>query len=229
MSLAAVTPVNPPVEPPVPSTLTKALVAVQAAIHSVGKDREVEVKSEKGRYAFKYATLSAIWDVIREPLAAAGLAVVQLPTVDLMKKLVSVETRLLHVSGESLVSLVDLPLVRSDPQGIGAIISYGRRYGIAAMLGVTQADEDEEAVLEAKHSGQPASQRPTPPSASKAKNDGPPVSEAEFEQQMKSCATPAELSKVASRIKGAVDDSARERLLIVYQSCLATLKGTGGA
>ncbi len=233
-----------PLRPAPSAQLAAALVKVQARLHSVGKDRDVEVRSEKGRYAFRYATLAAIWDVIRQPCADAGIAIVQLPTVDNAKRVVTVETRVLHASGDWLASVVELPLVRTDPQGIGAVISYGRRYGLSAMLGVTQDDENEEQVLAdvAPHGPPQSTQRPSPPAprqpakpppapastpapAKKVKDDGTPISADEVEQQMTSCADSKELAKVASRIAGRFIGEERERLLKVYGECKARLGG----
>lgn len=210
---------------PKPPGLVAALIAFQSRIHSIGKDRTVEVKTEKGRYEFKYATLASAWDEIRPHMWATGLGLMQFPTVDLQRKIVAVLTELVHVSGETRQAVIELPLVRADPQGIGAIISYGRRYGAFAILGLTQEDENEEAVLEQKTPAAKMMAKPTPA----AKSDvGPPVSEAEFEAHLRSCSSKGELSKVATRIKGAfeqghIDGDVRERLLKTYQSCVEAL------
>lgn len=214
---------------PKPPGLVAALIAFQSRIHSIGKDRTVEVKTEKGKYEFKYATLASAWDEIRPHMWATGLGLMQFPTVDLQRKVVVVSTELVHVSGESREAIIELPLVRADPQGIGAIISYGRRYGAFAILGLTQEDENEEAVLEQKTPAAKMMAKPTTSAQQKpTKDDGPPVSEAEFEAHLRSCSSKGELSKVATRIKGAfehgfIDGDVRERLLKTYQSCVEAL------
>lgn len=150
-----------------------AISKAQSKMRSVSKDRDVEVKSEKGHYAFKYATLAAIWEVIRQPLAENGLAVVQFPTVDTAKGVVTVETRIVHASGEWLSSTCELRVAQSTPQGVGAVISYARRYGLSAMLGVTQDDENEEQALEdMRH--QPPETRPPPPPPPPRQSERPP-------------------------------------------------------
>lgn len=237
------TPVVPPqpspityVPPPVPGSLiAAAIVQVQGAISSVGKSREVEVVPKDGSrsYKFKYATLSAIWDVIRKPCADAGLAIIQTPRIDVPKMMVSVETRIVHVSGEFISATIDLPTKRTDPQGLGAVISYGRRYGVSCLLGVTQDDENDEQALE-DFDGPPktetqrapvAQSKPVaaaPKAAPPADPNAPPVSEAEFEQNLRSCTTKAELAKVSLRVKTAydskqIDADARKRLVEVYK------------
>lgn len=223
--------------------LAAALSRVQAKLHSVGKDRDVRVtpKDGGGSYTFRYATLAAIWDVIRGPCTENGLAIVQLPRVDVAKMMVVVETRVLHTSGESLGATVELPTKRTDPQGIGAVMSYARRYGLSAILGVTQDEEnDEQALEDMRHHSPPpqstqqpqARQRPTPTAPPKAAARaapapaGPPVSYAELEMQMESCASVAELTKVSAKAKEAglsADD--RGKLLAVYRTVAARLKG----
>jgi hypothetical protein len=218
------------------AAIATALARVQALLSSVGKDREVDVKSEKGKYSFKYATLAAIWDVIRAPCAEHGLAIVQFPSVNVAAGLVTVETRLMHVSGEWLSSVCELPIVRKDPQGIGSIITYARRYGLSAMLGVVSADEDDDGAAGSPHGGggmpwepparAPAptsSSRPTPPKAAPtaAKPSGPPISLAELEQNFDSCSTKSEVLKVAARAKAAdLTPPEREKLLGSYKRAL---------
>lgn len=54
-----------------------------------------------------------------------------------------VVTRLLHDTGEWMEVAVPVPLAKLDPQGAGGAMTYGRRYGLAAMFGIA-ADEDDD-------------------------------------------------------------------------------------
>ena len=48
-------------KPPVGATIAAALAKVQGRLHSVKKDRDVEVETRTGgKYKFRYATLAAI-------------------------------------------------------------------------------------------------------------------------------------------------------------------------
>ena len=43
-----------------------------------------------------------------------------------------------------------MPLVKSNPQGLGSAISYARRYSLAAITGLYQADDDGQAATAEK-------------------------------------------------------------------------------
>jgi hypothetical protein len=89
----------------------------------------------------KYATLDACIDATREALAKNGLCVVQPVTMDGEK--MTLTTRLLHDSGEEIVSIYPVVPVKADPQGFGSAITYARRYAYCAILGLV-ADEDDD-------------------------------------------------------------------------------------
>ncbi len=89
-----------------------------------------------------YADLATIWDICRKPLSDNGLAVIQI-TNETGEKII-LETILCHTSGEWIKGSLPLNPVKSDPQGIGSALTYARRYGLSAMIGIT-ADEDDDA------------------------------------------------------------------------------------
>lgn len=88
----------------------------------------------------RYADLAAIVGAIKEPLAANGLAYVQGTSVENGR--VSIETMLLHASGEWLSSTLYLTPTKADVQGVGSAITYGRRYGLQALIGIPADDDD---------------------------------------------------------------------------------------
>ena len=103
----------------------------------------------------KYADLASIFDACQEALNANGFAVTQ--DIETDGNGVTVTTRLLHESGESMVSkpmtLPVLPMTKRDgtilpvtAQSFGSAITYGRRYQLAAMAGVAPEDDDANAV-----------------------------------------------------------------------------------
>jgi hypothetical protein len=92
-----------------------------------------------------YADLASVWDACRAPLANAGLSVVQLVSSDATHAII--ETILAHSSGEWVSSTLAVPLTKADAQGLGSAITYGRRYALAAIVGVCPADDDGEAAV----------------------------------------------------------------------------------
>jgi hypothetical protein len=133
------------------AAIAPALVKAGAALGPIGKD------ATNPAFRNKYATLDAIMEQVRPVLAAHGLCVLQgvthPETVDGRVIGLSVETRLLHLSGEWVSTVVTLPVEKATAQGAGSAISYGRRYGLSAILGLTAEDDD----------GNAASKGPTRP------------------------------------------------------------------
>jgi hypothetical protein len=91
----------------------------------------------------KYADLGSIIDTAKPVLGKFGLAVTQLPYNGGDR--VGVETVLTHASGEWISASFSLPSAdekgKSNAQVAGSIITYLRRYSLAAILGM-YSDED---------------------------------------------------------------------------------------
>lgn len=118
------------------SSLTKALVKAQGAISPAQKD------SANPHLRSKYASLTSVWEACREALTANGLAVIQCP-VDGQQGWVTLETTLLHESGEFISSTFSMPVAKHDAQGYGAICTYLRRYALSALIGIVSDDDDD--------------------------------------------------------------------------------------
>jgi hypothetical protein len=147
------------------ATLCAALVAAQGALKPIAKD------GKNPAFRSRYATLDGIMETVRPALAAHGLAVVQgvvHPETGEGGRLVGimVETRLIHTSGEWLASVVPVPVAKGDAHGLGSALSYGRRYGISALLALsTDEDDDGNAAAKAppaKPQAKPAPAAPAP-------------------------------------------------------------------
>lgn len=145
--------------------LAAALAAAQAEIKAAAKD------SENPHFKAAYADLASVWEACRGPLSKNGLAVIQLPSADGSK--VTVQTVLAHKSGEWISGELVLTAAQNTPQGVGSAITYGRRYGLAAIAGVAPDDDDGEGA-EGRGKQPPQTQRPAqerpkaePPKATK--------------------------------------------------------------
>lgn len=124
------------------ANLAAALSIVQQHITPVVKDRT------NPHFRNNYATLAAIMESVRPLLAGHGLSIVQgggspVSNNDGNVIGIAVETMLLHSSGEYITSAIVLPVERPSPQTIGSAITYGRRYGVAAVLALTTEEDDD--------------------------------------------------------------------------------------
>lgn len=88
----------------------------------------------------KYADLAAVWDACRGPLSANGLSVIQNPKAN--GKVVTIETVLLHSSGQWFSGELTIEAKDSSPQSIGSAITYGRRYALSAFVAIAAEDDD---------------------------------------------------------------------------------------
>ena len=114
--------------------LAKALCKAQSEMGGAAKD------ANNPFFKSKYADLSSVIRVIKEPFANNGLSFVQFPLCDGQNA--GVETMLMHESGEWLQSECLIPLVKKDPQGSGSAITYAKRYALQAMCGIPSEDDD---------------------------------------------------------------------------------------
>lgn len=107
----------------------------------------------------KYADLKSVWEACRAPLSNNGLSVVQSPEIRqpseaaqlagaVVAPEVVVTTVLAHLSGQYIENTLSMWPKDNSPQAIGSCISYARRYALASMVGVYQADDDAESAQE---------------------------------------------------------------------------------
>lgn len=116
--------------------LSAALAKAQASM------RHAEKVVNNTFFKSKYADLTACMDAARPFLTANGLSVVQITDFDETGTFLI--TQLCHLSGEWMRSWYPIKPVKSDPQGLGSAITYGRRYTYCCMTGVAPVDEDDD-------------------------------------------------------------------------------------
>ncbi len=122
-----------------------ALAKAQGEIINAAKN------SKNPHFKSDYADLASILDTVKPALSKNGIAVIQGTAFD--GSMVTVTTVLAHSAGGSISSEASCVPAKMDGQGIGSATTYLRRYGLAAMTGVAQADLDGE---DSKHSTPPA-------------------------------------------------------------------------
>lgn len=114
--------------------LATALAKAQGQIDDASKS------ADNPYYKSRYADLAAVRAVIREPLAANDLAIIQAPRV--VQGGAEVETMLVHKSGEYMSETLFMPAGKSDPHGYASAITYARRIGIMSLLALAAYDDD---------------------------------------------------------------------------------------
>lgn len=114
--------------------LAAALAKAQGVMAGAAKG------STNPHFKSRYADLASVWDACRPPLAANGLAVIQGVATDGTH--VTVTTRLAHASGQWIESSAAADARDTGPQSVGSVVTYLRRYSLAAMVGVAPEDDD---------------------------------------------------------------------------------------
>lgn len=124
-----------------------ALAKAQKVMKGAKKD------SANPFFKSKYADLAAVADACRDALSDNGIAVVQAPSTA-PEGVVSVETMLVHASGQWMSETLSVKPKDDGAQAMGSVITYLRRYSLAAFAGVAPEDDDAEAAEGRK--GKPA-------------------------------------------------------------------------
>jgi hypothetical protein len=114
--------------------LATALSKAQGELENASKS------SNNPHFKSRYADLAEILNTIRPVFSAHGLAVTQCPSFE--GGVASVETVLMHSSGQWISSVISAPCSKQDAQGVGSAITYCRRYALAAVAGIAQEDDD---------------------------------------------------------------------------------------
>lgn len=115
------------------AALSKAQGEMQAAI----KDKVNPF------YKSSYADLGSVWDAARPVLSKYGLCVMQTTELVPERNQIVMVTTLAHTSGQWVKSYLPLNPSKNDSQGIGAAITYLRRYSLSAIVGVVCDDDDD--------------------------------------------------------------------------------------
>lgn len=126
-----------------------AVTAFQDECPEIRKAKKASIQtSTGGSYSYTYAPLEEITRTIRPILKKHGLAY-SWDVVQSDERVLNVVCRLRHIDGHEEQSGFPVPLdtkaKMSGAQQHGAALTYGRRQSLIAVLGLTTADEDNDA------------------------------------------------------------------------------------
>lgn len=119
--------------------LAKAMSKAQGQIGGAVKD------AANPFFKSKYADLGAVIKAIKAACAEHGLSYVQFPAATSNR--IGITTRLMHESGQWMEQSFTIPAQNLDPQKAGSVLTYFRRYSLAAVFGVPQVDDDAEMAM----------------------------------------------------------------------------------
>lgn len=109
---------------------------------------KIEIVKNKKAHNSMYADLTQILEKTREPLNKHSLCVTQIVDTTNDNNKVVVETVLMHNSGQFMSGRLEMDIdgVRASnkAQAAGMVVTYARRYGYSAILGIS-ADDDTDA------------------------------------------------------------------------------------
>ena len=118
--------------------ITKALCKAQMEMSAVVQSKVNPF------YKSNYADINDLLKSVLPVITKHGLAVTQGNRFCLKTNGFYVTTTLCHISGQWLRSEVRIPLTgKKDAQAIGQMCTYGRRYGLGAILGISVTKDDD--------------------------------------------------------------------------------------
>jgi hypothetical protein len=118
--------------------LAPSLIKAQSQMQGITKE------GKNPAFRSKYVTLDSILDTLRPILTSNGLMLTQGSQEPQAMQAVTVESRIIHTSGEWIATTVTIPVTKPDAHGLGSALTYGRRYSVSALLAIS-ADEDDDA------------------------------------------------------------------------------------
>lgn len=92
-------------------------------------------------YKSKYASLTSVWESIRGPISENGLCLTQ--QIFSAGEHYYIRSVLGHASGQWTSNTFKLLVGRVDMQGLGSAITYAKRYGLCALVGVVDTEDDD--------------------------------------------------------------------------------------
>jgi hypothetical protein len=129
--------------------LSKALVKMQSEMGAASKSSDNPFSKSK------YADLASVKEATRLPLLNNGLTITQF-VGEYVAGVMSLETIILHESGEYMSRVASIPIAKADCHAATAGVTYLRRTSIAAVCNLMQEDDDGNAAADPKKRGKGA-------------------------------------------------------------------------
>src|SRR6266498_605089 len=128
------------------AALAAALAKAQAELINPEKSLTATIRTGRsgdGERSFRYAPLSSGLDIVRKTLGQHEIAILQTTAIDQTAGMVNLTTTLAHASGEWIAS--DWPVCpiaeTTNPQRMGAALTYARRYALFTLVGIAGEDD----------------------------------------------------------------------------------------
>jgi hypothetical protein len=128
------------------AALASALAKAQAELINPEKSLTAIIRTGRpgeGERSFRYAPLASGLDIVRKTLGQHEIATIQSTAIDKDAGVVNLTTMLAHASGEWIAS--DWPVCpvaeTSNPQRMGAALTYARRYALFTLVGIAGEDD----------------------------------------------------------------------------------------
>lgn len=135
----------------------KALAKAQSEVENATKG------SVNPHLKNRYADLGAVLDAAKPVLAANGLSIVTLPAYSELGGDARFTTALYHTSGQMIAHGLSIPYgAKRDPQGLGGLLTYARRYCLSAWLNLWAEDDDGETAVGRGGPAKPAAKPAAP-------------------------------------------------------------------
>ena len=179
--------------------IAAALCKVQAKLKPLRRN------ADNPFFRSSYTDLSAMCETLYPLLAAEGLSVVQGGDGS------TLDTLLLHESGEWVRTSLTMPN-ETNPQKLGSVITYFRRYALAAIVGAVSEGEDDDANAASHPQARPSAPSP----ASRPVGPGPRPETAPAAPVSASGGSPALYVKSVDKTAGEKNGKAWTRYSITF-------------
>jgi hypothetical protein len=145
---------NPQMSSPEITELAEAMILVQQTLSPALKDAENTFTNSR------YATLHSVMNACRDALLEHGIWLTQYP-VTVEANQLGLVTKIVHAeTGQWQASLLTMPLPKNDPQGYGSAMTYARRYGLSALIGIVTENDDDGELASPRGEGQNSGFKP---------------------------------------------------------------------